>query len=110
MPNVRPHQNNTTEFKKQRLRVLRRDGGLCVYCGADATCVDHVIPMVRGGDDSMENLVASCTVCNLRKGSKSVFLGGSPAPLALSEVLSPKTATTVPVGPFIGQMKSDEAS
>ena len=106
---MRKHKNNTGEFRKQRLRVLRRDGGICTYCGADATCVDHVIPAVKGGDDSMENLVASCTLCNLRKGSKSVFLGGSPAPLAFSEVLSPTTTTTIPNGPFTVQSEQNQA-
>ena len=105
----RAHKNNTGAFKKQRLRVLRRDGGLCVYCGADADCVDHVVPMVRGGGDEMENLVASCTPCNLRKGARSVFLGTSPAPLVFSGVLSPRTTTTIPNGPFTVQTRSDEA-
>ncbi len=105
----RKHKNNTTNFKKQRLRVLRRDGGICVYCGADATCVDHVVPMVRGGGDEMENLVASCTLCNLRKGSKSVFLGGRPAPLVFSVPLSPLTTTTIPNGPFTPHSEQNQA-
>lgn len=106
---MRKHKNNTGDFRKQRLRVLRRDGGICVYCGADATCVDHVVPMVRGGGDEMDNLVASCTLCNLRKGSKSVFLAGANAPLVFSGVPSAHMTTTIPNGPFTAQSEQNQA-
>ncbi len=32
-----------------RRSVLRRDGGLCVYCSQPADTIDHVIPRSRGG-------------------------------------------------------------
>ena len=31
---------------------------------------DHVLPISRGGSDKWENVVAACSPCNLRKGSK----------------------------------------
>ncbi|MBS2533855.1 HNH endonuclease [Catenulispora sp. NF23] len=34
-----------------------------------ADCVDHLIPRARGGTDHRDNLVASCTPCNLRRGA-----------------------------------------
>ena len=34
--------------------------------------MDHVIPTAAGGKWTWENLVTACTLCNCRKGSKSV--------------------------------------
>lgn len=48
-----------------RVRALVRDNYICVYCGSDATCVDHVTPWSYSLDGSLKNLVASCNPCNL---------------------------------------------
>ena len=101
------HKNNTRLFRKQRLRVLDRDGWVCVYCGAPAEHADHVIPKVRGGDDSLENLVAACKSCNLRKGKKSeaVFLGQTATPSVFSFNLHTETTSPSLSGPFEGQSR-----
>jgi len=54
-----------------RALIYKRDDYECQYCGSkqDLT-IDHVIPRSRGGQDTWENLVACCTSCNLKKGSK----------------------------------------
>ncbi|WP_412067170.1 HNH endonuclease [Rubrivirga sp. IMCC43871] len=55
-----------------RRNVIRRDGHRCVYCGAtERLTIDHVRPKSRGGKDTWENLVAACTPCNNRKGSRT---------------------------------------
>ena len=46
-------------------------GGVCYYCGSDWTQIDHVIPLARGGSDTLLNLVPSCARCNQRKGAKT---------------------------------------
>ena len=54
-----------------RSNVLLRDEDTCQYCGKrsrDLT-LDHIIPRSRGGQSTWENLVASCKLCNGRKGS-----------------------------------------
>ena len=102
------HKNNTSEFKKQRLKVLARDGRVCQYCGAeDANQVDHVVPKVAGGGDELDNLLTSCRDCNLRKGKKSVafFLGLTSAPTVSPNLLSPVRAGSSLVGPFEGQAR-----
>ena len=57
----------------RREQVLERYGYRCVYCALvydpEALTVDHVEPRMRGGDQSEGNLVASCRLCNARKGS-----------------------------------------
>lgn len=43
-------------------------GGRCAYCGAEnATHIDHVIPLCRGGSAFPANLVPSCSPCNRSK-------------------------------------------
>jgi 5-methylcytosine-specific restriction endonuclease McrA len=56
-----------------RFNLFLRDEFCCQYCGhkGDLT-FDHVIPRARGGITSWENVVAACSPCNLRKGSKSL--------------------------------------
>lgn len=60
-----------------RFNLFLRDGFTCQYCGAmgDMT-FDHVVPRARGGKTTWANVVASCSPCNLRKGSKSVKEAG----------------------------------
>ena len=53
-----------------RRAVFARDGGKCVYCGAAATSIDHVIPRSRGGAHQWENVVAACHKCNHQKADR----------------------------------------
>ncbi len=53
-----------------RRAVLERDEHRCVYCGARADSVDHVIPRSRGGAHAWGNVVAACFRCNHKKGSR----------------------------------------
>jgi len=56
-----------------RFNLFLRDGFCCQYCGARGDLTfDHVVPRARGGVTSWENVVAACSPCNLRKGSKSL--------------------------------------
>ncbi|MCP3800214.1 HNH endonuclease [Allokutzneria sp. A3M-2-11 16] len=50
------------------LRRVYRDR--CVYCGTASEHIDHLWPLVAGGDDAPWNLVPACADCNLRKGGK----------------------------------------
>ncbi|WP_407543806.1 HNH endonuclease signature motif containing protein (plasmid) [Deinococcus radiomollis] len=78
----------------KRLRILKRDGGCCFYCGRQLHTdfpeeltntmsrahpgmesylhMDHVHPQRDGGWHDEDNLVASCRACNSSKGSKSM--------------------------------------
>ena len=57
-----------------RFRCFQRDKFHCVYCGRspllDLTVMlhcDHVKPKSKGGEDILENLVTSCSECNMGK-------------------------------------------
>ena len=58
--------------KISRKALFARDGWACVYCGATDVrlTLDHVVPRSRGGDSVWENVVTSCSPCNLRKGNR----------------------------------------
>jgi 5-methylcytosine-specific restriction endonuclease McrA len=60
-----------------RFNLFLRDSFTCQYCGATGELTfDHVIPRSRGGRTTWENVVAACSPCNLRKGSKTVAQAG----------------------------------
>lgn len=49
------------------LRILRRHGHRCAYCGAPAAQMDHVIPLARGGRHAPANILPACASCNASK-------------------------------------------
>jgi hypothetical protein len=62
-----------------RVAILVRDGGVCVYCGADYTKgavleADHVVARSRKGSDDPSNLVTACEACNLDKAHMSLAI------------------------------------
>jgi hypothetical protein len=59
-----PQFYRSEAWKVLRASVLRRDHGICAYCGGTATTADHVKPRSKGGPDDLSNLVAVCKECN----------------------------------------------
>jgi len=51
-----------------RAAVLFSWAGKCFYCGRPATCLDHIVPVEKGGTNDPWNLTAACTECNRTKG------------------------------------------
>lgn len=47
-----------------------RASGPCVYCGAAAQTVEHIVPLARGGWEHPDNLVPACGPCNSSKSAK----------------------------------------
>jgi len=60
-----------------RFNLFLRDEFRCQYCGSRGDLTfDHVVPRARGGVTSWENVVAACSRCNLKKGSRSLRQAG----------------------------------
>ena len=59
-----------------RRLVIQRADNRCEYCGISqigqvATFhIDHIIPVVAGGETIAENLALACVSCSLRKGAR----------------------------------------
>ena len=54
-----------------RLKIMKRDGYTCVYCGAYGANaeleIDHIVPHAKGGSNHPGNLTVSCRSCNSKK-------------------------------------------
>jgi len=58
--------------------LFARDDYTCQYCGRHKHELrgrqfltrDHILPVSRGGDNTWENVVTSCSPCNNRKGGR----------------------------------------
>ena len=62
----------TTSYLRHREYLLQRDCGSCIYCGSKkSVCIDHVVPVLLGGDDDPMNLAISCKSCNARKAGRT---------------------------------------
>jgi len=74
-----------TFSKKLKEDLLNKQQGKCYWCGIDiknswflrkgkwekVKChIDHYVAWVFSGNSKKDNLVASCNICNLLKGSK----------------------------------------
>ena len=62
-----------------RWSVFARDGFCCRYCGRQAGQdgvtleADHVVSVVDGGDNRIDNLVTACKTCNGGKSGRSLL-------------------------------------
>lgn len=66
----------TKKPKLSKKNIFLRDEGTCQYCGIvlneKTFTIDHVHPTSKGGDTSWNNIVAACSPCNRKKGSKTL--------------------------------------
>jgi hypothetical protein len=57
----------------QRTRVAERAKGCCEYCRSqeqyspDSFSIEHIVPLSKGGKDTLDNLAFFCQGCNNRK-------------------------------------------
>ena len=62
--------------KSVRFEVFKRDSFKCQYCGKSAPDVvlevDHIIPVAKGGDNDISNLITACFDCNRGKRDKKL--------------------------------------
>jgi len=62
------HTVEEWEAKKQEFNYR------CAYCGRRSIELtkDHIVPLTKGGTDSIDNIVPACEYCNKSKGTKDV--------------------------------------
>ncbi len=55
-----------------RFNLFLRDRFSCQYCGnGEDLTFDHMVPRSQGGRTTWENVVAACSLCNLKKGGRT---------------------------------------
>lgn len=71
---LRDGEYEMASITKEDKYQLKEDFGVCTYCGEETqTTFDHVIPVSKGGDDSISNQVPACESCNSSKSNKDVI-------------------------------------
>jgi 5-methylcytosine-specific restriction endonuclease McrA len=70
-----PNKTRKSVVRFTRNNIFLRDHYSCQYCHhrpayAQLT-MDHVIPVVKGGLKTWENIVTACRLCNLKKGGRT---------------------------------------
>jgi hypothetical protein len=62
---------------ENRLKVFERDEYKCHYCSKQLTrftaTLDHIQPVSKGGDNSLDNLTTACLHCNSQRGNRPVM-------------------------------------
>lgn len=70
----RPQKRRPSASWDLRSQAAARDRGYCRYCGKRLTreilTYDHVVPIARGGQDTIDNLVQACRSCNHEKAAR----------------------------------------
>lgn len=79
-----------THYKKLRAKILAMDNA-CYYCGQEATTIDHIVPISKGGISSEDNCVPACHRCNSGKRDR----------IAPGSFLRERRRPTTPIGIFI---------
>ncbi len=79
---ARCRKHNTVWTPVNRMEVFRRDKWLCSYCGVRVilskvytptlATIDHVIPISKGGNHTIDNVVTACIACNSIKSDKLI--------------------------------------
>ena len=61
-----------------RRNIIKRDHHQCQYCGTiqGPVTVDHITPKDHGGQDTWENLVCACVLCNTKKRNHTLREAG----------------------------------
>ncbi len=83
---IRVYKKLKMEYTKvplTRKNIYKRDSYTCVYCGdgdKGTLTLDHVIPRAKGGKDTWDNLVTSCSKCNSEKADLDIKEWGRPHP------------------------------
>lgn len=69
---LRIARSKATHTKQEWKELCDRTGNICVACRASTKLTkDHIIPIIDGGTDGIDNLQPLCSPCNTRKNSGS---------------------------------------
>lgn len=68
---------HSTPYKRKKIKnslrasVFERDNFVCCRCSSNENLsIDHIIPVIKGGTNEVQNLQTLCRSCNSKKGTK----------------------------------------
>jgi 5-methylcytosine-specific restriction endonuclease McrA len=68
---IKREREKARNLRKTRWWKQQLSRGICYYCGhrfaPDELTMDHIIPIIRGGRSTKNNLAAACKDCNNKK-------------------------------------------
>lgn len=72
---ARKRNAGTVDFTAAQWTQLKAAYGMCAYCHNTNRTLEqeHVVPLVRGGDHTLENIIPACRTCNASKGDKTAL-------------------------------------
>ena len=92
-------KHRLSKLKINRVRIYKRDGFQCTYCGGKKNLtLDHILPKSRGGMNTWTNLITCCSPCNRMKGDRTpeeagMIMSIKPyEPTLFSDVINPSVS------------------
>ena len=66
-------KESVLSFKVTAKEMRRIKSQPCIYCGSrEKICIDHIVPLSRGGNNSIGNYAPACLRCNSSKKNKLI--------------------------------------
>lgn len=66
-------RGNATVSVREWKDLLFIHGGRCAYCGATKNIQqDHIVPLSKGGEHNIKNILPACRSCNSSKNNKNL--------------------------------------
>jgi 5-methylcytosine-specific restriction endonuclease McrA len=74
---LRRERRKARELRASQWWKRKRAAGICHHCGASfpprELTMDHLVPLIRGGKSSKNNVVPSCKRCNSERQHRLPF-------------------------------------
>ena len=72
---IRLRNVEISDFTQEEWFLLLKDAdGKCPLCNTEQKLtMDHVVPISKGGDHTLTNIIAICKSCNCKKGTKTLL-------------------------------------